>query len=67
MNVDLTPEEMAQLIRCCEASDMSNNVTVAAHHKIMRCLNNFRDMAEEARLTPTGDAVEASQQWRQPI
>jgi len=66
MNVDLTPEEMAQLIRCCEASDMSNNVTVCAHHKIMHVLNNFRDREANKDLEPKG-AVEASHAWRQPI
>ena len=64
MNIDLTPEELAQLVKLCEASGtMSENVTAALHLKAMRCLQNFKPPGASELV----DAREMAHKWRSPI
>jgi len=66
MNIDLTPAELAELVRLCEASGMGLEAVATMHHKASACLKNFH-ATDVQPPEPGPDPRVAAGQWKQPI
>jgi hypothetical protein len=58
MNIDFTPEELAQITKLCEAAGMSDPRNNTIHAKVMRCLQNFPPADYDA------DPQAAAEKWQ---
>jgi hypothetical protein len=61
MNVDLTPEEMSRILQWAETNNLTDPVTAAVHHKMLRFLANFKPQAYQ------DDPQAAAQKWKAPL
>jgi hypothetical protein len=62
MNIDLTPEELAQITKLCEMAGLAEAVNGRLHHKALHCLQNFKPRADL-----DDDPKTAAEKWRAPL
>jgi hypothetical protein len=68
MNIDLTPEEIAHVVKMCEAGNMGESVNGSVHFKCMKCLALYKPSTAPAPLPEAGpDPRLSAQQWKSPI